>query len=77
MIDWNTWNSFSEEEKNEIINLVFNDNKSKIPEYKKDIEENEDGSDYFQEITESVYYNFSSCGYNHYSVSTPVKIKKK
>ena len=35
MIDWNTWNSFSEGEKNEIINLVFNDNKSKIPEYKK------------------------------------------
>lgn len=31
MIDWNTWNSFSEEEKNEIINLFFNDNKSKIP----------------------------------------------
>lgn len=58
MIDWNTWNSFSEEEKNEIINLFFNDNKSKIPEYKKDIEENEDSSDYFQEIAESVYYNF-------------------
>lgn len=58
MIDWNTWNSFSEEEKNEIINLVFNDNKSKIPKYKKDIEENEDSSDYFQEIAESVYYNF-------------------
>ena len=76
MIDWNTWNSFSEKEKNEIINLVFNDNKSKIPEYKKDIEENEDGSDYFQEIAESIYYNFSSCRYNHYSVSTPVKIKK-
>lgn len=56
--------------------MVFNDNKSKIPEYKKDIEENEDGSDYFQEIAESVYYNFSSCGYDHYSVSTPVKIKK-
>lgn len=58
MIDWNTWNSFSEEEKNEIINLFFNDNKSKIPEYKKDIEENEDSLDYFQEIAESVYYNF-------------------
>ena len=76
MIDQNIWNSFSEEEKNEIINLVFNDNKSKIPEYKKDIEENEDGSDYFQEIAKSVYYNFSSCGYNHYFVSTSVKIKK-
>ena len=76
MIDQNIWNSFSEEEKNEIINLVFNDNKSKIPEYKKDIEENEDGSDYFQEIAESIYYSFSSCGYDYYSVSTPVKIKK-
>ena len=76
MIDWNTWNSFSEEEKNEIINLVFNDNKEKIPEYKKDIEENEDNSDYFQEIAESVHYDFFSCGYDYYSVTTPVKIKK-
>lgn len=76
MIDWNTWNSFSEEERNEIINLVFNDNKEKIPEYKKDIEENEDGSDYFQEIAESVHYDLFSCGYDYYSVTTPVKIKK-
>ena len=76
MIDQNIWNSFSEEEKNEIINLVFNDNKSKIPEYKKHIKEKEDSSDYFQEIAESIYYNFSLCGYNHYSVSTSVKIKK-
>ena len=76
MIDWNIWNSFSEEEKNEIINLVFNDNKQKIPEYKKDIEENEDSSDYFQEIVECIQYDYFISGYNYYSVIVPVKIKK-